>query len=129
MAKDKERLMEGFCRGCGQMAMVRADYQSEADDEATRKCKCEESKTIRAEWEIVQKVEKVGSWESEDLGFKSLSMEVKDSLVEIGKLCLHDKITQGQIKVEDSVITITRKAASVGINRSMKVEIGEEAME
>lgn len=129
MAKDKERLMEGFCRGCGQMAMVRADNQTEADCEATKQCKCEPSKTIRAEWEIVQKVEKVGSWESEDLGFKSLSMEVKASLVRIGKLCLHDKITQGQIKVEDSVITITRKAASVGINRSMKVEIGEEARE
>lgn len=129
MAKDKERLMEGFCRGCGQMAMVRADNQTEADHEATKQCKCEPSKTIRAEWEIVEKVEKVGSWESEDLGFKALSMAVKDSLVEIGKLCLHDKITQGQIKVEDSVITITRKAASVGINRSMKVEIGEEAME
>ena len=111
------------------MAMVRADYQSEADDEATRKCKCEKSKVIRAEWEISQKVEKVGSWESEALGFKALSTEVKASLVEIGELCLHDKITQGQIKVEDSVITITRKAASVGINRSMKVEIGEEAME
>ena len=103
MAKEKKKeLMEGYCKGCGQMILVEADAAALADTEATKKCKCEQSRIFRS---------------------------VADMLFTIAKMCLHDEIAQAQVKVEDSTITITRKTASVGINRTMKVEIGEEAQE
>lgn len=129
MKKQETGQIMGFCKGCDQGQLVEANTQVEADILATKMCKCELSRPIRAEWDIVDKVQKVCDWESESLGFKKLNTDVADALIQMGKLCLHNHIIQGQVKVDDSVVTLTRKAAGVGIQRTMKVEIGEEALE
>lgn len=122
-------LMEGTCQACGQLKMVNAEDGIDADYKATMECRCEKGRAMRAELRVSQEVRNVCGERAEMLGFTELPEESIDLIENVAMACMKDEILQAQIKVDDSVLTLTRKAAGIGIQRSKKIEIGQEVSE
>lgn len=123
------QLMEGSCSECGQIKMVSAANAVDADYKATMECRCEAGRVKRASLRVASEVCSVCGEASEMLGFTKMSDEVMDLVHMVAMSCMREEIIQAQIKVDDSVLTMTRKAAGIGIQRSKKIEIGQEVAE
>lgn len=132
MAKQIDKtleLMEGTCKACGQLKMVNAEDGIDADLKATMECRCDKGRTVRAEMRVRQEVRNVCGQSSEMLGFIEIPEKTTELIQSVAMACMRDEILQAQIKVDDSVLTMTRKAAGIGIQRTKKIEIGQEVAE
>lgn len=132
MAKQIDKtleLMEGTCSACDQIKLVPAANAVDADYKATMECRCEAGRVTRASLRVASEVRSVCGEASEMRGFTKLPDEVADLVLKVAMSCMKDEILQAQIKVDDSVLTMTRKAAGIGIQRSKKIEIGQEVAE
>lgn len=122
-------LMEGTCKVCGQIKMVNAESGLDADYRATMECGCDEGRVRRAELRVGEKVRSVCGEASEMRGFTKLGDAATALIMDTAMSVMRDEILQAQIKVFDSVLTMTRKTNGLGIQRTKKIEIGEEALE
>ena len=131
------QMIEGICAGCGQSQLVSvvdptgtADAAQRANEIATKKCDCEESKKITA-WittlEVIHRVcdPEVCDPEEEYVGFERIGLEAETGIEKVARLVFDRTLDKAQIELAKSVITIKPKGDGVSIIRKSTLEIGE----
>lgn len=118
------KMVEGYCKGCGQIQMVHVDENANELDiniAATRKCNCDESKDIVAWWDIQNAIKRICM----DAGgyFEQLTSKTEEELKVIAGSIFEDRITKAVISIGDSTITLQAKDDSVAVSRKKTIEI------
>lgn len=117
-SKREVRIMKGFCKDCGQMHLVDANSQKEADTIATDKCDCEsEVKWFRLMHENVDML--CGS-KSSELEFEPMEQPAIDLVKTACELVHKGFIESVKVSAADSEVVITRVVAKINIVRKRK---------
>lgn len=101
--------LEGKCKYCGQIKIVMAESNTEADKLVTEKCDClgaEFGLKLEALRENIIALTARGM--CEEAGFKPLDDSTINLLVKVGEQIALGKIDKTQIAVEESTLSITR---------------------
>lgn len=126
------QMIEGICAGCGQSQLVSVvdpigtnDAAQRANELATKKCGCEESKKITAWITTLEVIHMVCGPEGENAGFEKIDLDAETGVEEVARLVFDRTVDKAQIELAKSVITIKPKGDGVSITRKSTLEIGE----
>ena len=110
--------MKGFCKDCGQMHLVDAKSQKEADAIATDKCECEsEAKWFRL---MNENVDMLCGQKSSELEFEVMEQPAIDLVKTACELVHKGFIESVKISAADSEVVITRVLSKINIVRKRK---------
>ncbi len=110
--------MKGFCKDCGQMHLVDANSQKEADVIATDKCDCEsEVKWLRL---MHDNVDMLCGSKSSELDFEPMEQPAIDLVKTACELVHKGFIESVKVSAADSEVVITRVVAKINIVRKRK---------
>lgn len=98
--------MEGFCRDCGQLHLVAAETQEEADEIATARCDCENEE----KWHRL----------SREMQLQPLCNSGIELVKKTCELIRANVIDKSKINIANSEIMITRKNDKIDIKRVKK---------
>ena len=110
--------MEGFCRDCGQLHLVAAETQEEADEIATARCDCENEE----KWHRLMNanVEMLCGEQSREMQLQPLCNSGIELVKRTCELVRANVIDKSKVNIANSEITITRKNDKIDIKRVKK---------
>lgn len=110
--------MEGFCKDCGQLHLVAADTQEEADEIATARCDCENEE----KWHRLMNanVEMLCGEQSREMQLQPLCNSGIELVKKTCELIRANVIDKSKINIANSEITISRKNDKIDIKRVKK---------
>ena len=110
--------MKGFCKDCGQMHLVDAKSQKEADTIATDKCECESE----AQWFRLmnENVDMLCGAQSRELDFEVMEQPAIDLVKTACELVHKEFIESVKVSAADSEVVITRVLSKINIVRKRK---------
>lgn len=110
--------MKGYCLDCGQIHLVSADTQAEADNIATEKCDCESE----AKWHRLMEanVEMLCGEKSKELNFSPVNEDGIELIKRTCELIHAGFISSVKINVANSDVVIKSAIDKVDIKRVRK---------
>lgn len=123
--KREER--EGFCPYCGQMQMVEAVTDEEANYKAMQNCNCDGSKKARSAGQCRDNIREICGTGANNYQMDVLDEEVIDALQELGNLVTKDNIESAVIRLADSTVTIKQTKEGVSVARKKALSVKLEA--
>lgn len=118
---------EGFCLYCGQMQMVEAATDEEANYKAVQNCNCDGSKKARSAGLCRDNIREICGTGAGDYQMEVISEEIVDILQELGNLTVYDNIQSAVIKLADSTVTIRQTQGGVSVSRKKALSVKLEA--
>lgn len=109
------------------MQAVIATSQEEADTLVTEKCDCDGSDKIKKIIHMDKLIDAICGEESKKQKFVALSTEEIEEIKSLGRMVLNLEFTQAQLRIPDSVITMSGSSKGIKISRSRKEVIEAEA--
>ncbi|MEG0430277.1 MAG: hypothetical protein RR536_01715 [Anaerovoracaceae bacterium] len=121
-------MINGVCNFCGQLLLVEADTQKDADWKATNICDCGQSKHQTEINKLEIKLNNLIGKNAESNGvFTEVEKNVYKYIFDAAMLVLNKDIEQAQFKVDGTTVTITAKGdKGASINRTKKTTCKEE---
>ena len=123
----KREAREGFCPYCGQMQMVEAVTDEEANYKAIQNCNCDGSKKARSAGQCRDNIREICGTGANDDQMDVLDEEVIDALQELGNLITYDNIESAVIRLADSTVTIKQTKEGVSVARKKTLSVKLEA--
>lgn len=117
--------MNGVCKGCGQVIIVEAADQQDADIKATDRCGCHESRLIKNRVRIRNTITDLCGEAAEERGFQWLDTELTELIINLAELTQLGRVESAQLRAGDSVIKIRTNADGMLLfsrNRSETIE-------
>lgn len=115
--------MNGICRYCGQLIMVKAVSQDNADEQAAEKCNCKGANRARKIRDAYHQLHAVTGDESVAYGFRTTEPDVENQADELMKLIIDHRIIGYQLDLEDSVLKVKEGPNGINITRTKKKTI------
>ena len=117
--------MKGECPFCGQIQIVDAETQEEADTKAAEQCNCDNAlKRIHL---LEENIDKLTGKDILRFNMEEVPEEVRDAIKTIGALCVYGDIETAGFHVADSVITIRKTKRGVSVSRKKALSATLEA--
>ena len=123
----KREAREGICPYCGQMQMVEAVTDEEANYKAMQNCNCDGSKKARSAGQCRDNIREICGAGANDYQMDVLDEEVIDALQELGNLVTYDNIESAVIRLADSTVTIKQTKEGVSVARKKALSVKLEA--
>ena len=123
----KREAREGICPYCGQMQMVEAVTDEEANYKAVQNCNCDGSKKARSAGQCRDNIREICGTVANDYQMDVLDEEVIDALQELGNLVTYDNIESAVIRLADSTVTIKQTKEGVSVARKKALSVKLEA--
>ena len=124
MAKET---MEGYCPFCGQMQMVEATTEEEANSKAAENCNCDGAKKARSARQCAANIEAICGIEANNFNMEVCDADIIDVLKALGKLVVFDDIESAVIRLADSTVAIKQTKDGVSVARKKALSVKLEA--
>ena len=118
---------EGVCPYCGQVQMVLAATDEEANRKAADNCKCDGSKKARSAGLCRDNIREICGAGANYYQMDILDEEVVDTLMDLGNLVVYDNIEQAAIRLADSTVIIKQTKDGVSVSRKKALSVKLEA--
>lgn len=115
----------GICNYCGQIRIVKADNQKEADIKSSMLCDCSGATYIRNLEDLKLRINTVTT-NCQEQGYEPLDEDVNNEVFALGILILTERIEKASITLKKGKITISRRSGSVKVNREEKRVLSTE---
>lgn len=123
----KRETREGYCPYCGQMQMVEAATDEEANYKAVQNCNCDGSKKARSAGQCRENIREICGAGANDYQMDVLDEEVIEVLQELGGFAVYDNIESAVIRLADSTVTIKQTKDGVAVSRKKALSVKLEA--
>lgn len=119
------RDMTGTCKFCGQIMMVKASSQMDADRMASENCNCDN--ILKKNKRLEDNIEQLCGEECKNFGMELVEESTIEAIKEIGRLCIYGTIDSAGFRVSDSVISVKKIKDGVSVSRRKAVSVKLEA--
>ena len=116
---------EGACRFCGEIEIVMADNQTDADEIVTERCHCGGFARYERKRKREEKLRKVAK-ENPALNFEEIPGECLYNFNDMLEMMDENLIEKAQYTVAGSTLTLQRVGSKIRILRQAKTEMQEE---
>ena len=123
----KRETREGYCPFCGQMQMVEATTEEEANHKAASNCKCDGAKKARSAGLCRDNIREICGPGAGDYQMEVLDEEVIEVLQDLGGFAVYDNIESAVIRLADSTVTIKQTKDGVSVARKKALSVKLEA--
>lgn len=123
----KRETREGYCPFCGQMQMVEATTEEEANSKAAKNCNCDGSKKARSAGLCRDNIREICGTGAGDYQMDVLDEEVIEVLQDLGGFAVYDNIESAVIRLADSTVTIKQTKDGVAVSRKKALSVKLEA--
>lgn len=124
MAKET---MEGYCPFCGQMQMVEATTEEEANSKAAENCNRDGSKKARSAKQCKDNIQEICGPNANEYQMDVLDEEVIEIIKDLGSMCVYDNIEAASIRMPDSVVALKQTKDGVAVSRKKALSVKLEA--
>jgi len=115
----------GICHYCGQIRIVQAESQEDADKKSSLLCDCDSASCVRNLEDLKLRINTVTT-NCEGQGYEPLDEDVNNEVFALSVLVLSERIEKASITLEKGKITISGKSGSVKVNREEKRVLSAE---
>lgn len=119
--------MEGYCPFCGQMQMVEATTEEEANSKAAENCNCDGSKKARSAKQCKDNIQETCGPNANEYQMDVLDEEVIEIIKDLGSMCVYDNIEAASIRLPDSVVALKQTKDGVAVSRKKALSVKLEA--
>lgn len=116
---------EGACRFCGEIEIVMADNQSDADEIVTERCRCGGFARYERKHKREEKLRKVAKG-NPALNFEEIPGDCLFNFNDMLEMMDKGLIEKAQYTVAGSTLTLQRVGSKIRILRTSKTEMTEE---
>lgn len=114
---------DGKCRGCGEIQVVIANSQREADELVTDACGCEESKHIKEYDMMMANIDEVLGKACTKNGFYPVDSVTIARVRELADLIWRGKIEKASFEIDRTTILISNTTKGIRVSRKRIEEI------
>lgn len=123
----KRETRGGYCPFCGQMQMVEAATDEEANSKAAENCNCDGSKKARSARQCADNIEEICGAGANNFNMEVCDAEVIEALKALGNLVVFDDIESAVIRLADSTVAIKQTKDGVSVARKKALSVKLEA--
>lgn len=124
MAKTEKKEMIGHCLYCGQEVMVEAESDSMADLEASRNCNCDN--IIKRKSQLKVLIEDQCGEGALRYQMQPVKKEAETLIQAVGDAILDRTIEAANIKVADTIVSISASKSGCKMSRKRAISISSE---
>lgn len=115
----------GICRYCGQVHLVEAESQEEANVKSCLLCDCDEGVHVRAFENMKVQILDITT-NCQAYGYDPLDEDVSREILALGVEVLRGTIVKATINLENGKVTISKKGGAVKVSREEKKVLSTE---